>query len=183
MEAFATSPWTEIGVSIAAFALGVWWFFSAWNPLWNWLERRPKTLESQEIDRKFHGLILFGLAGSHYHFQEIRSGDSFSFVKCSGAGESRMVLTVDSKVPDTELARALERQALLTLRDSHTLTPSENEGDFDVKCDDPASLSALSQAVVKAMNHLPDAKYRCVSGGPTDNQAFRDFFGLDDHAA
>ena len=183
MEASATSISLEIAIPLLFAVLLFWFFFSRHNPLWNYRARRPRTLEDQKLDRKLHGLILFGLPGSSYEFVETESEESFSFVKVSGAGESMMNLRVRSNIPEAELAERLERQATLTFRAHDKFARTPTDGHFELKCDDHNILAAFGRALATAMEHAPNARYRCASDGPEDKAAIREYFGFDDHAA
>jgi hypothetical protein len=149
-------------------------FFSKFNPLWSYLEARPRTLKNQGLAAKFDGLVRFGLPDSQWRFAEMASRDEMSFVKNSAAGESRIVVEISSsRSTGTPSESFCDRIRLgLGPRGEAELLP---DGRLLVDCSDPDRLESVAHAIAADLGHASDAKYSCTSTGPTSNQAISKF--------
>jgi hypothetical protein len=149
-------------------------FFSDANPLWNYIEAWPRTLEDQDLASKLNGLIRFGLPGSRWKFVETESGDQLEFAKDSAAGESRIILTVLANGFPVALSEPLRDRLTLALGSNDDIDfPSD--GNIILNCGQPARFEAVARAMATELGHLPNTKYRCSSRGPNDEGAIADF--------
>lgn len=165
---------TEI-ILICALVVTVLWFFqSAYNPLWEIWAQWPRTLAASDLSAKFDGLIRFGQPGAGISLASREKHDTVSFSKTRGPGSGEFCLSVCS-----EEQPRLAELASLALGENGHLEQRSGEPAFVVSTTEPSRLEALTRELVRELHHSPDERYRVVFRGPSDTDAVNEYFGLE----
>jgi len=175
------SQWIiDIAIVLACF-YGAYRALLAFSIWWN--QTSARTVDQAKLSADFHGIILFSLDGG---YQDIRSTSSGVLIRFTKSMKEDETFTFRIDVRSAPISDA-KLEAFLTR--VHGLAGGEislcRAGDQDLAgeirgplANNYQALESVTRSLITALGFESNAKFKFRSGGPSDHQAVKEYFGL-----